>query len=228
MRTVNARRRDVVTELVRAMLLFASLGANACSGDDSGGTCPTLSGSWSLTGNCQGLSACTVAQTGCSVSIQCSDGTALTGSASGSSLDFSNATLRCTGSIDESSVVKPTVDGACSYSGGSCSFDAECDSGSCATSNQAGAGGESGAGGSATSGSGGSSGGSACTRFPGSRAGSAAANYDDACSAAGDPPDFYENNCSSPPSPSCVAISGNIPIRAGDSIYISGGFCCPS
>jgi hypothetical protein len=71
------------------------------------GTCTTsYAGSWSLAGTCQ-EPTCTVAQSGCSVQVSCTNGTSLSGTLSGSTASLSGTSrgqsLTCTASFTSAS-----------------------------------------------------------------------------------------------------------------------------
>jgi len=126
----------------------------AC-GSDSGGSCPNLSGSYEVGGDCPTGSSCTLTQTGCSVTVSCTGANTLTGTVSNASISFGDSTTHCSGTVDRTTGKAPEASGSCTSSAGTCTFDATCTSGTCTTANEPMSNGSGGAAGSSAGGSGG-------------------------------------------------------------------------
>ncbi len=135
------------------LIVFGVIACSSSSGGGGGGggSCLDVSGSWSLGGDCQSPSSCTVTQSGCTATLACGSDTT-TATVSGSSLSFKFGTSPCTGSVSNG-----VFTGTCSESGSTCNVSATCSSGVCGSQNASGGSGGSGSGG--TSGNGGTSGG---------------------------------------------------------------------
>lgn len=116
-------------------LSLAFVGCSSSSSGEGGGSCPQISGNWSLSG-CSDTS-CTVTQSGCSLTLTCSpSGDTYTGSLSGNDVSFSTASVSCAGTVTGT-----TGSGTCSGGGQTCNFTASCQSGACGGSGTGGGGG---------------------------------------------------------------------------------------
>jgi len=117
-----------------ALAAAGALSLGGCGSDSGGGGsggCPSLSGSWTVSGTCSATS-CAIAASGCTLSLQCNDGNTYSGTLSGTSLTFSGGGASCSGTVGDLSPGKsPEAKGTCSLSGTTCSFDAQCGSGPC-------------------------------------------------------------------------------------------------
>lgn len=91
----------------------------ACGSSDGDGTCQSVQGTWTLTGTCT-ASSCTVAQTGCSASWSCDDGTVGEGNVSGTQWSFTTGD----GTICSGSISGDTATGSCTTQGLSCELGA--------------------------------------------------------------------------------------------------------
>jgi hypothetical protein len=124
-------------KISRVLLVGATFVIVGACGSDSGSSgCGNFAGVWSVNGDCPNLSNCTVSQTGCAVTITCDGGSALTGTASNSSLSFSDSTNHCSATIDRTTGEIPTAKGSCTSSAGTCSYTGTCTSGVCTSANE--------------------------------------------------------------------------------------------
>jgi hypothetical protein len=107
-----------------------SSGGFAGSAGTSGGNCPDWTGSYVLEGTCATGATCSASQTGCTLSVTCSDGTQLSGSLTANGFSFtgtsSGASVNCSGNYDGDN-----LKGTCQFTGGSCALEADCKSGAC-------------------------------------------------------------------------------------------------
>jgi len=125
------------------LLLWALSGCSSGStgGGGGNGSCPQISGNWTLAGCAD--TACSVSQSGCNVSLSCTpSGNSYTGTISGSNVNFGDSTTSCSGNVNGASAT-----GTCSASGQSCTFSASCTGGACGSSGTGGGGGSGGGGG---------------------------------------------------------------------------------
>lgn len=124
-----------VLHCLLGLAILSTCSAKGASGPGGGGGCDRdLTGSWSISGSCT-PSSCVVTQRSCSFSIQCDDGTQLSGSVSGSSFNGTAATrggnYACTGALTGGG-----ISGSCASTTGaaSCTFAASCRGGACGAS----------------------------------------------------------------------------------------------
>src|SRR5262245_41550444 len=109
---------------LRLILVLALAGLAACGGDDDDDDdCANASGSWSVNG-CA-TANCTVAQSGCSISLTCTTvvltTVAFTGSVDGSTFSFANTMGgSCEGTISGDQMI-----GTCTSDTGTCEWDAD-------------------------------------------------------------------------------------------------------
>lgn len=122
-----------------AAVVLASAGLMGCPGGSGKGGCPEISGDWSVSGTCvSGPSSCEVQQTGCSITLSCSDGRTLSGSVSKGSVSFSDEDVSCSGQLDKledddgDGLIHPKIEADCHPMGGeACEIEADCQSGDC-------------------------------------------------------------------------------------------------
>lgn len=90
--------------LVGLTLLLAA-SCSSTSGDDGSGPCPSVEGSWEMTGSCP-MTNCNITQQGCELGVRCRDPsyfTDLEGNLAGSEIEIGGSGQSCTGTISASS-----------------------------------------------------------------------------------------------------------------------------
>jgi hypothetical protein len=126
-----------------AVIALATMGLTACNGGGGGG-CPEIGGNWTFSGECieaMGASSfsCEVDQDGCGITVECTNGSTLTGTVSSSSVSFSDDEVSCSGSLegledeDGNGLIAPQIDASCTpKSGGdACDANGACVTGDC-------------------------------------------------------------------------------------------------
>jgi hypothetical protein len=114
-----------MTPRLRAILLLSAAVVMACGGDDDDedDNCADVSGSWAING-CA-TTGCTVAQSGCSISLTCTTVVLttvdFTGTVAGSAVNFADDMGgSCEGTIDGTQMI-----GTCTSETGTCQWDAD-------------------------------------------------------------------------------------------------------
>lgn len=120
-------RRTLLGVLATSLVLACSSGGG---GGGAGGDCPDWSGNYELEGTCAAGATCNATQSGCYLSVQCSDGTNVSGTLTQTGFNLSGtsagASVTCSGGYDGDN-----LKGQCQFSGGSCELDVDCKSGPC-------------------------------------------------------------------------------------------------
>lgn len=132
----------LATGVLWAVVTLAGIKSmTACGGDSgnaTGGACRDLSGTWNISGNCP-PSSCTFDQNGCQLTMQCDDGLKASGKLNGSSLTFSGTDVQCSANVNlGTGGASPAASGSCHSSQGTCTFKADCESGTCISQPDAG------------------------------------------------------------------------------------------